>query len=122
VLQQFLHRQYFVIQANQDRLTSLVQVIFCQRIWDFPVACQRLRKISPRIVSGDLPQMAEFNTPRLMVAAGKYSAYDGFKACKIVGARLATLLHEVISVRIKGLIYLTVVRNNLPLRCVTFAL
>jgi hypothetical protein len=66
--------------------------------------------------------MAEFNTPRLMVAAGEYSAYDGFKACKIVGARLATLLHDVKSVRIKGTTYLLVAHVNLPLRCVPFAL
>jgi hypothetical protein len=82
-LQQFLRRQYFVMQANQDRLTSLLQVIFCQRIWDFPTAEQRFRKISSRIAPVELPQMAEFNTRRSMVAAGEYSAYDGFKACKI---------------------------------------
>jgi len=36
--------------------------------------------------SGDFPQVAEFNTPRSMVAAGECSAYDGFKACKIHSA------------------------------------
>jgi hypothetical protein len=30
------------------------------------------------------PQLAEFNTPRSMDAAGECPAYDGFKACKIL--------------------------------------
>ena len=33
--------------------------------------------------SGNFPQVAEFNTSRSMGATGEYSAYDGFKACKI---------------------------------------
>jgi hypothetical protein len=32
---------------------------------------------------GKLPQVAEFNTPRSMGAAGEFSAYDEFKACRI---------------------------------------
>jgi hypothetical protein len=44
----------------------------------------KIPKISSRIASGDLPQVAEFNTPRSMDAAGECLAYDGFKACKIV--------------------------------------
>jgi hypothetical protein len=45
---------------------------------------REFRKISSRIASGDLPQVAEFNTPLSMDAAGECSAYDGFKAWKIV--------------------------------------
>jgi hypothetical protein len=36
--------------------------------------------------SVELPQVAEFNTPRSMDVAEECSAYDGFKACKIHSA------------------------------------
>ena len=55
--------------------------------------------------SGDLPQLAEFNTPRSMDAAGERSVYDGFEAFSGVLAKRATLFNKVESVRIKNSTY-----------------
>ncbi len=73
-----------------------------QYVESHPYQIKRFGKTSSQISSGELPQSAEFKTPRLMDTAGECSVYDGFTVCLLVLAKRATLLHEVKSVRIMG--------------------
>jgi hypothetical protein len=61
--------------VNQERTQNLPAVL---------TARLQAETLSSRMAYGDLPQVAEFNTPRSMDAVGECSAYDGFKAYKIV--------------------------------------